>query len=151
MSIQFPQHTDSYAKTRLLKVLYEVRQAFGVPDDKVTIRCEQLPHPDFECPLMCIYPEGKDAVGPLWVTLFPRDTIHRRRRTYTFLVDGKVKISDERESRHVHSAGPDDKELEVIDGWPQGTRHLIQYLVQVFRESASWEQAVAKNLEALVA
>ncbi|MFA4954645.1 MAG: hypothetical protein WC641_05005 [Patescibacteria group bacterium] len=151
MSIQFPQHTDPYAKTSLLKVLEEVRQAFGSPVDKVTIWCEQLPHPDFECPLMCIYPCGMTIVGPLSVTLFPRDTIRRRRRTYAFQIDGKVKISDERESRHVHSAGPDDKELEVVDDWPQGTRHLIRYLAQVFKESASWEQTVAKNLEALVA
>ncbi len=137
--IKVPRHDEPDALRRLESILAQLFDSLGC-----------LSHPDFNCPLVTIWSHDGLTGRCLRVGLFLKGAVRHRYRQYciSFSPDGSVEIVTEHDDKNdVSSAGR--KQNQKVQGWPQGVRHMLQYMAQVLRASASWEISLAENLEVL--
>jgi len=154
--LQIPQYDEPNAGKRLNETLCEVfeKLRFPEPESKgISVRLAwAMTHPDFGTQIawLPIWDFNMTSIceeSVLVVHVCHAKSPRLRSRTYAFKQDGKVVIN------YPHAKDPDhDQELpseEHIQGWPQGVRHMLKYVAQVLRQSASWEISLAENLEVL--
>jgi len=151
--LDIPRHDEPEASDKLQQVLVRLVERLSVPEpepSEIPGCQEAISHPDTDAVVLAVQTNGRErgvSESPLRVSVFPQDSIHRRRRTYVFRSDGTVSIEAKRDRRHELSPGPDSITQETVEGWPEGVRHLLRYVVGVLRDSARWETELAENLE----
>ncbi|MBI5654322.1 hypothetical protein HZC53_01550 [Candidatus Uhrbacteria bacterium] len=153
--LEIPRHDEPEAEKRLQTAMEQAVRRSGMPMAVKALSfklMDAVQHPDTDAMIFGFLSEGRSqgTYGvPLRVEVFPQDSIRRRRRAFIFQLDGAVCVVAERNPYHEDSPGHDMVEIERIQGWPEGVRHMCIYVAKTLRASSAWELKMAEELEVL--